>query len=69
MTKILTSIKGDKVIWAVVLLLTLFSILAVYSSTGTLAYRFKTGKYRVLHHEALRHSPVRHFTDVPVAPG
>ena len=52
MTKILTSIKGDKVIWAVVLLLTLFSILAVYSSTGTLAYRFKQGntEYYILKH-------------------
>ncbi len=33
--------KGDKVIWAVVLILLLFSVLAVYSSTGTLAYRSK----------------------------
>jgi cell division protein FtsW len=31
--------RGDKVIWAVVLLLALVSLLAVYSSTGTLAYR------------------------------
>lgn len=31
-------IKGDAVIWAVVLLLSIFGVLAVYSSTGTLAY-------------------------------
>lgn len=31
--------KGDKVIWAVVVLLALASLLVVYSSTGTLAYR------------------------------
>lgn len=30
---------GDKVIWAVVVLLTMMSLLAVYSSTGTLAYK------------------------------
>ena len=31
--------KGDKVIWAVVILLSFVSVLAVYSSTGSLAYR------------------------------
>lgn len=31
--------KGDKVIWAIVVLLTMMSLLAVYSSTGTLAYK------------------------------
>lgn len=31
--------KGDKVIWALVVILTLMSLLTVYSSTGTLAYR------------------------------
>ena len=30
---------GDKVIWAIVVLLTLMSLLAIYSSTGTLAYK------------------------------
>jgi len=30
---------GDKVIWAIVVLLTMMSLLAVYSSTGTLAYK------------------------------
>jgi cell division protein FtsW len=31
--------KGDKVIWAAVVVLALVSLLVVYSSTGTLAYR------------------------------
>lgn len=30
--------RGDRVIWGVIVLLTIFSVLAVYSSTGTLAY-------------------------------
>jgi len=30
--------RGDKVIWGVIVLLTIYSLLAVYSSTGTLAY-------------------------------
>jgi cell division protein FtsW len=52
MKAILNNIKGDKVIWAVVLLLSVFSILAVYSSTGTLAYRKHSGntEYYLLKH-------------------
>jgi cell division protein FtsW len=38
-----TYLKGDKVIWLVVILLSLFSILAVYSSSGFLAYKFQGG--------------------------
>lgn len=37
--KLLNKTKGDKVIWAVVMVLSLISLLAVYSSTGSLAYR------------------------------
>lgn len=37
------TIKGDKYIWLVVLVLSLFSLLAVYSSAGTLAYKYKAG--------------------------
>jgi len=46
------NIRGDKVIWAVVILLSVFSILAVYSSTGTLAYRFRQGntEYYLIKH-------------------
>jgi len=40
---ILKSIRGDKVIWMVVILLSIFSLLAVYSSTGTLAYKYQGG--------------------------
>jgi cell division protein FtsW len=36
---LLTRIKGDKVIWAIVLLLSIISMLAVYSSISTLAYK------------------------------
>jgi cell division protein FtsW len=35
--------KGDRVIWLVVVLLSLISLLAVYSSTGSLAYRYQGG--------------------------
>lgn len=35
--------KGDKIIWGVILFLSLISLLAVYSSTGTLAYRYQGG--------------------------
>jgi len=52
MTTFLNKIKGDKVIWAVVILLTLLSFLAVYSSTGTLAYKYHGGntEYYMLKH-------------------
>ena len=36
-------IKGDKVVWLVVLLLAILSILTVYSSIVTLAYKYKDG--------------------------
>ncbi|MBN7813641.1 FtsW/RodA/SpoVE family cell cycle protein [Algoriphagus sp. H41] len=35
--------KGDPIIWAIVILLSLFSILVVYSATGTLAYKTAGG--------------------------
>jgi cell division protein FtsW len=52
MKAILNNIKGDKVIWAIVLILSIFSILAVYSSTGTLAYKYQSGntEYYLLKH-------------------
>jgi cell division protein FtsW len=37
------NIKGDKYIWLVILLLSIVSLLAVYSSTGTLAFKYKGG--------------------------
>jgi cell division protein FtsW len=36
-------IKGDRVVWVIVVLLSIFSVLAVYSSTGTLAFRYQGG--------------------------
>jgi len=43
MVNILKGIKGDKVIWAIVLVLSVLSVLSVYSSTGTLAFRLRHG--------------------------
>lgn len=43
LNKIINNIKGDKWIWFTVIVLFLFSLLSVYSSTGTLAYRAKGG--------------------------
>ena len=37
--KISSELRGDKVIWAIMILLGMFSILAVYSATGSLAYK------------------------------
>ena len=55
MPGLLKNIKGDKVIWGVVIILTVFSILAVYSSTTTLAYRFKQGntEYYLMKHMSI----------------
>ena len=48
-------LKGDPVIWAVVLFLSLFSILVVYSTTGSLAYRRLGGntEYYLIKHTIL----------------
>jgi cell division protein FtsW len=42
-----TKTKGDKVIWAVVVILALVSLLAVYSSTGLLAYKMYKGNTEI----------------------
>lgn len=44
--------KGDPVIWGVILALSIISLLAVYSSTGTLAYKYRAGNvtYYLLKH-------------------
>ena len=39
MKSIFRIIQGDRVIWAVVVILSMMSLLVVYSSTGTLAYK------------------------------
>ncbi|MEM9992293.1 MAG: FtsW/RodA/SpoVE family cell cycle protein [Bacteroidota bacterium] len=41
--RIYAELRGDKVIWAILAVLAMFSILIVYSSTGTLAYQHKGG--------------------------
>lgn len=50
--KLFTYLKGDKVIWAIMFLLSLISILVVYSAVVTLAYKFKQGnsEYYLLKH-------------------
>ncbi len=49
---LLNKIKGDKIIWLVVIILSVFSLLAVYSSTGTLAYKYQGGntEYYMIKH-------------------
>ncbi|MBO9200735.1 MULTISPECIES: FtsW/RodA/SpoVE family cell cycle protein [Niastella] len=44
---LLSKTKGDKVIWAIVVVLALVSMLAVYSSTGLLAYKYNRGNTEV----------------------
>ncbi len=45
--KLSSRTKGDKVIWAAVVLLALVSLLAVYSSTGLLAYKMNKGNNEI----------------------
>lgn len=45
--------KGDPIIWTIVIVLSLFSILVVYSATGSLAYKYAGGNTEVY---LLRHS-------------
>ena len=46
--------EGDKTIWLIILVLTVVSLLAVYSATGTLAYKY--------HHGDTSHYLFRHST-------
>jgi len=46
--KILSNTKGDRWIWLIVILLSAISLLAVYSSTGTLAYKKGVGVESIL---------------------
>lgn len=41
--KIYAELQGDRVIWMILAVLSMFSILAVYSSTGTLAWKLNGG--------------------------
>lgn len=53
--KLLDKLKGDRMIWLIVFALSVFSILAVYSSTGTLAFKVRSGntEYYLLRHFSL----------------
>jgi len=55
MDRIIDLIQGDRTIWIVVVILSIFSVLAVYSSTGTLAYKYQQGntEYYLLKHFAI----------------
>ncbi|MDD2412611.1 MAG: FtsW/RodA/SpoVE family cell cycle protein [Bacteroidales bacterium] len=55
MNRILSRIKGDKVIWVVIITLSIISMMAVYSSTGALAYRKQAGntEYYLIRHFAI----------------
>lgn len=44
---LISKTRGDKVIWALVVLLTLVSLLAVYSATGSLAYKNYRGNTEI----------------------
>lgn len=44
---LLSKTKGDKAIWAIVLVLALVSMLVVYSSTGLLAYKYNRGNTEI----------------------
>ncbi len=48
-------LRGDAVIWIVILLLSVFSLLAVYSATGSLAYRYQGGNtyYYIIKHASI----------------
>ena len=49
------NLKGDSIIWLIILLLSIFSVLVVYSATGSLAYKYVGGntEYYLLKHSAL----------------
>jgi len=42
-TRLSAELRGDRVIWMVIALLAMFSILAVYSATGSLAFKTRGG--------------------------
>ena len=50
--KLFTYLKGDRVIWAIMVLLSILSILVVYSAIVTLAHKFQQGdtEYYLLKH-------------------
>ncbi|MBB6459605.1 FtsW/RodA/SpoVE family cell cycle protein [Flammeovirga kamogawensis] len=53
MEKLLNKLEGDRIIWLVMITLSMFSVLVVYSATGSLAYMQANGDNE---HFLLRHS-------------
>lgn len=55
MNQVFQRLKGDAAVWIIIFLLSLISLLAVYSSTGALAFRFQSGntEYYFIKHFAL----------------
>jgi cell division protein FtsW len=53
--RVFSRLKGDRVIWLIVALLSIISLLAVYSSTGTLSYKYQGGntEYYFMKHATL----------------
>lgn len=53
--KIFNYLKGDKVVWAIMFILSLLSVLVVYSAVVTLAHKFKQGntEYYLIKHLVL----------------
>ena len=53
--RITAELRGDRVIWMILAVLSVISILAVYSSTGTIAYKAKGGdtEFYLLKHTVL----------------
>ena len=49
---LISKTQGDFVIWIIVFILSVFSLLAVYSSTGTMAYKYQSGntEYYLMKH-------------------
>jgi cell division protein FtsW len=48
MNQVISNLKGDRWIWLIVILLSLISLLAVYSAIGTLAYKRGVGAESIL---------------------
>lgn len=48
MKKILDNVKGDKVIWSVIVILSLFSLLLIYSTTDRLAMKYNSTPFKFM---------------------
>jgi hypothetical protein len=57
-------LQGDRIIWMVVIILFVFSMLAVYSASGSLAFKYTEWRYFALLVEASDECGWRYFVDV-----